>query len=170
VDAVVFELGAQRYGAQQSQVAEVLALGPITPVPAAPAELVGAMNVHGRVVPVLDLGLVLTGRASTPQPGEEGLLLRAAEHEAVAYVGRVRQVCALERTDAEWPTVSPTAAGQTGAIRELQLTRPAVDAAGQAVLLLDLERLLLRVAERVARVAARMQVNPLEPADAGVTR
>src|SRR5688572_3677891 len=55
MDVLVFEVGGVRYGLPASQVREIVRAVTIVPLPRAPAIVEGVVNVHGTVVPVLDL-------------------------------------------------------------------------------------------------------------------
>jgi purine-binding chemotaxis protein CheW len=52
---VVFELQGQRYALRLAAVLRVFAVAEITPLPNAPAIVLGVINVRGRVVPVVDM-------------------------------------------------------------------------------------------------------------------
>jgi len=52
---VVFTLDGQRYALPASAVERVLAMAALSPLPQAPAIALGVINVHGRVLPVLDI-------------------------------------------------------------------------------------------------------------------
>jgi purine-binding chemotaxis protein CheW len=58
-EALVFTLGTERYAVELNDLAEVLPLIGSTPVPAAPRELAGVVNLRGEIRPVLDLARVL---------------------------------------------------------------------------------------------------------------
>ncbi len=55
LEVLVVELAGRHYGAPLQAVREVFTLGPLTPVPTAPAAVAGVANLRGQVVPVLDL-------------------------------------------------------------------------------------------------------------------
>ena len=57
-----FELGRERYALDVRQVAEVLPLLAITPIPQAPAAVAGVMNFRGAPVPVIDVSQLTLGR------------------------------------------------------------------------------------------------------------
>ena len=59
------------------------------------AALLGAMNVGGKVVPVLDLGLLLDLAPTSPIQGDESLLLRTSGYEVVGVVGRILDMTVL---------------------------------------------------------------------------
>lgn len=55
IGLLAFELSGQRYGLPLAAVLEVVRAVAITPLPGVPPVVEGAINVRGRVVPVLDL-------------------------------------------------------------------------------------------------------------------
>jgi purine-binding chemotaxis protein CheW len=61
-----FRLGAARHALPLARVHEVVELAPLTRVPLAPRALLGVLDLRGRPLPVLDLGLRVTG-VSTPR-------------------------------------------------------------------------------------------------------
>ncbi len=60
--ALFFNIGDQRYAIDAHSVAEVLPCVDLTPVPKSPDFIAGLMNYRGEVVPVVELGVMLTGR------------------------------------------------------------------------------------------------------------
>ena len=63
-DVLYFEVRGRRCALPMSEVREVLATPPITPVPSAPAALRGLVPVHGQVLPLVDVGPQLGPRGS----------------------------------------------------------------------------------------------------------
>jgi chemotaxis-related protein WspB len=59
---LLFQLGQDRYALDTSQVAEVLPLVAITPIPQAPAGVAGLFNYRGAPVPAIDLSQLTMGR------------------------------------------------------------------------------------------------------------
>jgi purine-binding chemotaxis protein CheW len=55
MDVLVFEVGGVRYALPTSDVSELARAVTIVPLPKAPPIVEGVINVHGRVVPVLDI-------------------------------------------------------------------------------------------------------------------
>lgn len=55
IQAVVFRLGSELYGADIGTVREINTLQQITPVPRAPRDVRGIMNLRGRIITVIDL-------------------------------------------------------------------------------------------------------------------
>jgi purine-binding chemotaxis protein CheW len=56
MDVVVFRLGPQQFGIPVEQVAQVFPVAEIAPISDARAPVRGAVSVHGKVTPVVDLG------------------------------------------------------------------------------------------------------------------
>lgn len=61
---LIFALKSMRYGIMASVVEEIFFLPELTPIPAAPTDLVGLINLRGELLPVIDL----TIRLGYPEP------------------------------------------------------------------------------------------------------
>ncbi len=55
IDVVEFRLAGERYGIDSDVVQEVCMLDDLTPVPCTPSFVLGVVNVHGRIISVVDL-------------------------------------------------------------------------------------------------------------------
>jgi len=109
--------GSDRYGLPLAQVAQVLGQRPITPVPGAPAAVLGAIARSGRVLSVLALARAL-GRDGTAVPEAGHLVILRGTPVALA-VDRVDGVLAVAGADPEGgisreELVDPAAAGLSG--------------------------------------------------------
>jgi purine-binding chemotaxis protein CheW len=98
VDAVVFQIGDRRCSLELQQVEEVIRLGPVTAVPAAAPTLLGAMNLRGQVVAVLDPCALGLGEPASdgPSTAKVGLLLQARGCRVVLRVDRVEGVVPVQ--------------------------------------------------------------------------
>jgi chemotaxis-related protein WspB len=76
---VLFELGVERYALDAGQVAEVLPLVHVKPIPQAPPGVAGVLNYHGAPVPVIDLSAMLLGRAASGVLSTRIILARYAD-------------------------------------------------------------------------------------------
>ncbi len=56
---VRLRLASESYAIPVDEVAEVAALGDVTPVPGSPPELLGVRNLRGTILPVVDLAVLL---------------------------------------------------------------------------------------------------------------
>jgi purine-binding chemotaxis protein CheW len=85
VHFIVFRLDERRYALPLRVVDRVVRAVDVTPLPNAPATVLGAINVHGRVLPVLSLRrlFLMPERAITPA---DWFLLAHTERRMVALV------------------------------------------------------------------------------------
>ena len=126
-NVIVFAVGAARYAVELRWVREVVTLGFVTGVPTAPPALGGVCNLHGAILPVLDL-LALFDQPSGPPPrqGDGALVLESDGIVCALRVDQIDHVASLEDPG-------------TGV----------VDASGRPLTLLDPQRLLRRAVELV---------------------
>jgi purine-binding chemotaxis protein CheW len=139
---VIFEASGMRWAAPVGQVREVLAWSDPTPVPGAPAGVLGVVKIRGVTMPVLTVpGLEVAGPArSSPLPGSGRLLV-------VEVVGRPVALA----TDAVVTVakVTPGAGDRVPVGAERGVTA-LVEVAGQPILTVDLDVLLAPAAALVA--------------------
>ncbi|HEU0031548.1 MAG TPA: chemotaxis protein CheW [Kofleriaceae bacterium] len=137
-NVIVFAIGAVRYAIELRWIREVVSLGFVTTVPTAPPALAGVCNLHGSILPVLDLGALLSGAAGPPARQGDGALV--LETEGLVCALRVDQVDHVASLHDSGGTVH--------------------DAMGRKLTLLDPGSLVRRALEQVTAAAA--------PADAGL--
>lgn len=92
-------IGAESYAVPVGDVLEITDLGEVAPLPGAPAGVLGLRNLHGRVLPVIDVAGLL-GLTSDARPQR----IVVAEHAgrlAGLAVDRVTDVEALAHTEEE---------------------------------------------------------------------
>jgi chemotaxis signal transduction protein len=89
-NVIVFTIGGARYAVELRWVREVVSLGFVTGVPTAPDALGGVCNLHGTILPVLDVGALLGGPAGPPARQGDGALV--LEIEGLICALRVDQV------------------------------------------------------------------------------
>jgi chemotaxis signal transduction protein len=127
-NVIIFSVGAARYALELRWVREVVSLGFVTNVPTAPAALGGVCNLHGAILPVLDVGVLLDGVAGTAaRQGDGALVLEAEDMVCALRVDQVDHVASLHETDGE-----------------------VVDGSGRPLRLLDPTKLLRRALELVS--------------------
>jgi len=96
-NVVVFTVAAVRYAIELRWVREVVSLGFVTHVPSAPAALGGVCNLHGEILPVLDVGVLLDGaRGLPPRQGDGALVLDAAGLVCALRVDQIDHVASLQ--------------------------------------------------------------------------
>lgn len=96
---VVFRLDQQRYALPLAVVERVVRAVEVTPLPSAPAIVLGAIDVHGRVLPVLNVRrrFLLPERRICPR--DWFLLARTARHTVVLVVDESEGVIERPRDD-----------------------------------------------------------------------
>jgi chemotaxis signal transduction protein len=132
-NVILFTIGTVRYALELRWVREVVTLGFVTTVPTAPPVLAGVCNLHGAIVPVLDVSVLIGGIAGTPARQGDGALVVEAEGMLCALrVDQVEHVASLHESDGE-----------------------VLDATGRPLLLIDGSRLIRRSIELVTAEAER---------------
>jgi chemotaxis signal transduction protein len=135
-NVIVFALGAARYAIELRWIREVVTLGFVTAVPTAPPALGGVCNLHGAILPVLDVAALLDLPAGpAARQGDGALVIEAEGMICGLRVDQVDHVASLYETG--------------GAV---------VDATGRPLTLLDPQRLLRRAMELVASAVADVEV------------
>ena len=131
-NVIVFAIGAVRYALELRWVREVVSLGFVTTVPSAPPAIGGVCNLHGAILPVIDLGALLGGPLGSPaRQGDAALVLDMDGVICAVRVDQVDHVASLHETG--------------GAV---------LDAAGRALTLLDPARLVRRAVELTSDAGA----------------
>jgi purine-binding chemotaxis protein CheW len=131
-NVIVFAIGATRYAVELRWVREVVTLGFVTAVPSAPHAVGGVCNLHGTILPVLDVGVLLDQPPGPPPRQGDGAIVLEAEGVVCGLrVDQVDHVASLFETG--------------GSV---------VDAAGRPLTLLEPERLLRRALELVSSAVA----------------
>jgi purine-binding chemotaxis protein CheW len=98
-NVIVFTIGATRYAVELRWVREVVSLGFVTGVPTAPVALGGVCNLHGQILPVLDVGAVLGQPPGPPaRQGDGALVLETDGVVCALRVDQVDHVASLHET------------------------------------------------------------------------
>jgi purine-binding chemotaxis protein CheW len=132
---VTFTIAGQLFGIPVLQVQDVLSSYHITPVPLAPPEITGSLNLRGRVITAIDVRI----RLGLPErePGADNMSI-VAENEGELYslmVDAVGEVLALSPNAFErnLPTLDPKFRSFSAGIYRLE---------DQLLVVLDVDRLL----------------------------
>jgi len=126
-NVIVFAIGAARYAVELRWVREVVTLGFVTSVPTAPPVVGGVCNLHGTILPVLDVSALLDQPAGpAPRQGDGALVIEADGMLCGLRVDQVDHVASLLEDG--------------GAV---------VDSAGRPLTMLEPKRLLRRALELV---------------------
>lgn len=96
---IVFRLDEQRYALPLAAVERVVRAAAVTPLPGAPAIVLGAINVHGRVLPVLNVRQRFLLQDRQMCPADWFLLAHTARRTVVLVVDESEGV--VERPQAD---------------------------------------------------------------------
>ncbi len=101
VQWIRFNLADEAYGIEARQVNEVIRVGDITPVPGAPGQILGIVNLRGNVVTVLDMRALL-GIESRPVDESSRIIIAETEGQAIGLlVDSVAEVVYLRVSEIE---------------------------------------------------------------------
>ncbi len=134
-DFVTFTIAGQYFGISVLKVRDILSSYQITPMPLASPEIVGSLNLRGRVVTAIDLRLRI---GLPPRPAGAESMSVVAENDGELYslmVDSVGEVLALSTADYERnpPTLDPKFRAYSDGIYRLN---------DQLLVVLDVNRLL----------------------------
>lgn len=137
---VLFRLRAEEYGLPVSAVESIIRYERPTPVPRAPADVHGVINLRGEVVPVIDLGLRLLGGPFEPAPASRVIIARGAEGPLGLAVDAVTEVVGIGEEEIR---ETPSAAADPATIEAFHgvVTRDE-----NLIILLDPDKVLPRTA------------------------
>jgi len=139
---VTFKIANQLFGIPVLKVQDILSWHSITPIPLAPPEIAGSLNLRGRIVTAMDV----RRRLGLPPANKGKSMSIVAEHDGELYslmVDTVGEVLALKPNDFERnpPTLDPTFREYSSGIYRLD---------DQLLVVLDVNRLLDYGAEQAA--------------------
>ena len=92
---VVFTLDELRYALHLSAVERAVNMIEITPLPSAPEIVIGVVNVHGSVIPVLNIRKRFRLPEREPDLGDQLLIAHTARRDVALVVDTVNDVLAL---------------------------------------------------------------------------
>lgn len=102
-EVISFRLGDQRFCIEVLSVREIRGWTPTTPLPNAPAYVLGVVNLRGTVLPVIDLGARLGLSAATPTERHVIIVVRLGERLVGLLVDAVSEILNVP-DDAVQPT------------------------------------------------------------------
>jgi purine-binding chemotaxis protein CheW len=133
VQLITFVLGDERYALPIELVYEILRVTPITRVPHAPRAVRGLMNVRGRLLPVVDVRMLLDLPPATVDKDSRVITVQVRGRNLGLLVDRVGTVAKVRKDEIQ--AAPPEVVGR----RADFVCAVATDAAGLAIVF-DLER------------------------------
>ena len=105
-----FWIGTERYAILMCELTEVFELTACTPVPGTPQELLGVVNLHGEIRPVLDSSILFNAQRETTQEPQEAkktgyivFMRRKGESEVGLMVDDIDEVRMINKEDLTIP-------------------------------------------------------------------
>lgn len=131
---VIFSLGEELYGVPITSVQEIIRHTPPRPMPESPPDVEGVINLRGRLIPVLSLGMRLGVHAPRPEDAKV-VIIELADSTVGIVVDEVREVVTIDAAITE-----PPPANVVGGSRNAIESVAKLD--GGLLVILDPERLL----------------------------
>ena len=98
-NVIVFAVGDARYAFEIRWIREVVTLGFVTTVPSAPPALCGVCNLHGHIVPVIDVTAIVPGAdpaTGTARQGDGALLIDVSGSTLAIRLEKIDRVASYE--------------------------------------------------------------------------
>ncbi len=89
---VVFRLASERYCMAVTYVEEIQPMKPITVIPGTPMHIVGAVNIRGTILPIIDLRSFLGLGQTDPSDGSKLIVIRAEQLHVGIITDSVEEV------------------------------------------------------------------------------
>lgn len=155
---VTFTCAGQNFGIDIMSMREIRNWTPVTPLPAQKPDVLGVIDIRGRVVPVHDLALRIgcSSERQTPHDGKVILVLKVAGHDMGLLVDSVSDIIEINAEDMlPVPQIEGSAARFLGGIARL---------GDNLVAILD-EEIVLREAVEIGGVENKSDEAEAPPAD-----
>jgi chemotaxis-related protein WspB len=114
--AILFSLGSNRYAIDSRSVMEIVPLPSLSVVPHAPECIAGQFNYRGAIVPVIDLRLLVEGKACVAELGTRIAIIHYGKHVLGLMAEKVTEARRLEEAKTMAAPVSSSDAPYVGRI------------------------------------------------------
>ena len=132
---VVFDLDGREFALPMEDVAEILQMVLVTPVPEVPPWVAGVVNLRGRVIPIVDLRTRLGFETRTPLLNTPILIAEQGTRKLGLIADAVRDVITLDDAALEPPSELGTGDGHEDAVAAV------AQAGDRLIMVLDLARM-----------------------------
>ncbi|HET6611344.1 MAG TPA: chemotaxis protein CheW [Kofleriaceae bacterium] len=97
-NAIICATGSGRLAIELRWVREVITLAHVTPVPTAPAVILGVTHLGGGIVPVIDAQPAADGLRRRARAGDSAVVIESGEARAAVWVSAVKEVITLRES------------------------------------------------------------------------
>ncbi len=88
---ILFRIGDQPHALDATQVETVVPALPLRKIPGAPVSVVGVFEHQGRMIPVVDLSLAVTGKVAQPLLSSRFIIVKAGERPIALLAEQVTE-------------------------------------------------------------------------------
>jgi len=100
---LTFQVGTEEYGIEIFKVREIIGMLPITPVPGSPPEMIGVINLRGKVIPVISIRTRFGMPLAEAHPHNVIIVVENRQGEIGIAVDRVAEVARFTEAETEAP-------------------------------------------------------------------
>ena len=100
---LTFQVADEEYGIEINAVREIIGTLPITPVPGSPSEMMGVVNLRGKVIPVVSMRVRFGMPPGEPHPENVILVVDGRTGPIGLFADRVKEVANFAAADTEPP-------------------------------------------------------------------
>jgi len=132
---LTFQLAEEEYGIEILSVREIIGMLPITPVPGSPPEMLGVVNLRGKVIPVVSVRSRFGMAGAASHPHNVIIVVETGQSLVGLAVDRVKEVASFSAQDTEPPP-------EYGLDVDATMVRALGKSNGRIRILLDIQRVL----------------------------
>lgn len=131
---IIFSLDSQSYGLQLNSVCQVLRAVEITQVPSSANLLMGVVNIHGSIMPVLNIRKLMGLRQKNVTPSDQFILVEMHSRKFIIPADTITGISAYHMNE--------TGTAESGLHRQAQYIRDIIRKEDRLIFLIDLEKTL----------------------------
>ena len=132
---LTFQVAEEEYGIEINAVREIIGTLPITPVPGSPPEMMGVVNLRGKVIPVVSMRARFGMPPGELHPQNVILVVDGRSGPIGLFADRVKEVAKFTEADTEPPPAYGLAVDTT-------MVKAIGKSQGRIRILLDIQRVL----------------------------
>ncbi len=132
---LTFQVAEEEYGIEINAVREIIGTLPITPVPGSPGEMLGVVNLRGKVIPVVSMRVRFGMQPGEPHAENVILVVDGRSGPIGLFADRVKEVANFTEADTEPPP-------SYGLSVDTTMVKAIGKSQGRIRILLDIQRVL----------------------------
>lgn len=101
IEIIAFRLHGQEFCLRTTTIREIRGWAPSTPIPHSPKDVIGVMNLRGKVIPIIDLANKLGMSSSTPNERSAIVVTEVREMIIGILVDQVSDILTVKSSDVQ---------------------------------------------------------------------